>query len=346
MRNHKFYYPLSLFFVFILIFISCSDNEQISSREYDFALAIHGGAGTIKRDSMSSDVEAEYRAKLHESLQKGYAVLENGGSSLDAVIAAITIMEDSPLFNAGKGAVFTHNGLNELDASIMDGKTLKAGAVGAIRNVKNPIGLARLVMEKTWHVLLIGNGARLFAEEQGVELVSDEYFFTKRRWDSLQNALKKQSDEDRSGLSINSTGYLGTVGAVALDKNGNLAAGTSTGGMTNKLYGRVGDSPIIGAGTYANNKTCAVSGTGQGEYFIRGMIAYDISAMMEYSGKGLEEVSHEVIMNKLTAMGGTGGVISIDSDGNISMPFNTSGMYRAYHRAGEEPVVKIFKDSL
>ena len=344
MRNKKSYYHLSLFFAFTLIFISCAENEQISSREYDFAIAIHGGAGTIQRDFMSSDVESEYRAKLLESLQKGYDVLENGGSSLDAVIAAITIMEDSPLFNAGKGAVFTHNGLNELDASIMDGKTLKAGAVGAVRNVKNPIGLARLVMEKTWHVLLIGEGARLFAEEQGVELVSDEYFFTKRRWDSLQNALEKQSDEDRSGLSINSTSYLGTVGAVALDKNGNLAAGTSTGGMTNKLYGRVGDSPIIGAGTYANNKTCAVSATGQGEYFIRGMIAHDISAMMEYSGKSLAEVSHEVIMNKLTAMGGTGGVISIDSDGNISMPFNTSGMYRAYHRAGEEPVVKIFKD--
>ncbi len=344
MRNQISYYRLSLFFVFILIFISCSENEQISSRDYDFALAIHGGAGTIKRDSMSSELEAEYRAKLLESLRKGYDLLENGGSGLDAVIVAIKIMEDSPLFNAGKGAVFTHNGLNELDASIMDGRTLKAGAVGAVRNVKNPIGLARLVMEKTWHVLLIGEGARLFAEEQGIELVSDEYFFTKRRWDSLQNALEKQSSKDHSGLSINSNSYLGTVGAVALDKNGNLAAGTSTGGLTNKLYGRVGDSPIIGAGTYANNKTCAVSGTGEGEYFIRGMIAYDISAMMEYSEKHLEEASHEVIMNKLTALGGTGGVIAIDYKGNISMPFNTSGMYRAYHRAGEEPIVKIFKD--
>ena len=344
MRNQISYYRLSLFFVFILIFNSCSESEQTASRDYDFALAIHGGAGTINRESMSSDVEAEYRAKLLESLQKGYDVLDNGGSSLDAVIASIKIMEDSPLFNAGKGAVFTHNGLNELDASIMDGTTLKAGAVGAVRNVKNPIALARLVMEKTWHVLLIGEGARLFAEAQGVELVSDEYFFTKRRWDSLQNALEKQSKKERSALSTVSNTYLGTVGAVALDKNGNLAAGTSTGGMTNKLYGRVGDSPIIGAGTYANNRTCAVSGTGQGEFFIRGMIAHDISAMMEYSGKSLEEVSHEVIMNKLTAMGGTGGIISIDPDGNISMPFNTSGMYRAYHRAGEEPVVKIFKD--
>ena len=332
-------------FMFLSLLLNACANEEISvSREYDFAIAIHGGAGTLKRESMSSETEAEYRAILLEALQKGYDVLENGGSSLDAVVAAIKIMEDSPLFNAGKGAVFTHNGLNELDASIMDGKTLKAGAVGAIRNVKNPIGLARLVMEKTWHVLLIGEGARLFAEEHGVELVSDEYFFTKRRWDSLQNALEKESEKDLSGISIESKSYLGTVGAVALDKNGNLAAGTSTGGMTNKLYGRVGDSPLIGAGTYANNKTCAVSATGEGEYFIRGMIAHDISAMMEYSGKSLEDASHEVIMNKLTAMGGTGGVIAIDSEGNITMPFNTSGMYRAYHQAGGEPVVKIFKD--
>ena len=344
MRNRFSNYIVSIFILLTLLLSACANEELSTSRDFDFALVIHGGAGTIKRESISSDTEAEYRAKLLESLQKGYSVLENGGSSLDAVIAAIKIMEDSPLFNAGKGAVFTHNGLNELDASIMDGKTLKAGAVGAVRNVKNPIELARLVMEKTWHVLLIGEGARLFAEDQGVELVSDEYFFTKRRWDSLQNALEIESRKDQSGLSIDSNSHLGTVGAVALDKNGNLAAGTSTGGMTNKLYGRVGDSPIIGAGTYANNKTCAVSATGQGEYFIRGMIAHDISAMMEYSGNSLEEASHEVILNKLTAMGGTGGVISIDYGGNISMPFNTSGMYRAYHRAGEEPVVRIFRD--
>ena len=344
MRTEFSKYAVFIFMFLLLLLGACANEELSTSREYDFAIAIHGGAGTLKRESMSSETEAEYRAKLLEALQKGFDLLENGGSSLDAVVAAIKIMEDSPLFNAGKGAVFTHNGLNELDASIMDGKTLKAGAVGAIRNVKNPIGLARLVMEKTWHVLLIGEGARLFAEEQGVKLVSDEYFFTRRRWDSLQNALEKESEKDRSEISIESNSYLGTVGAVALDKNGNLAAGTSTGGMTNKLYGRVGDSPLIGAGTYANNKTCAVSATGQGEYFIRGMIAHDISAMMEYTGKGVEESSHEIIMNKLTAMGGTGGIIAIDSEGNISMPFNTSGMYRAYHQAGEEPVVKIFKD--
>jgi len=335
---------ISPFILLALLSAACADDELSKTRDYEFAIAIHGGAGTIKRENMSEALEEEYRAKLLESLQKGYDILDNGGSSLDAVSASIKIMEDSPLFNAGKGAVFTHNGLNELDASIMDGKSLKAGAVGAVRNVKNPIELARLVMEKTWHVLLIGEGARLFAKEQGVELVSDEYFFTKRRWDSLQKKLEKESAENQSGLIIELDKYLGTAGAVALDKNGNLAAGTSTGGMTNKMYGRVGDSPIIGAGTYANNKTCAVSGTGEGEFFIRGMIAHDISAMMEYSGKDLEEVSNEVIMNKLTAMGGTGGVISLDHNGNISMPFNTSGMYRAYHRAGEEAVVKIFKD--
>ncbi len=277
-------------------------------------------------------------------MTEGYEFLENGGSSLDAVTAAVVIMEDSPLFNAGKGAVFTHNGLNELDASIMDGKTLKAGAVGAVRHIKNPIKLARLGMEKTWHVMLIADGARLFAEEQGVELVPDEYFFTQRRWDSLQRAIERASEKERSEVISHSDRYFGTGGAVALDKNGNLAAATSTGGLTNKMYGRVGDSPIVGAGMYANNKTCAVSATGEGEYFIRGLLAHTVSVIMEYGDKGVGEAAEETIMGKLTDMGGTGGVIALDYNGNIAVTFNTEGMYRAYQQAGEKPVVKIFKD--
>ncbi len=336
----------TLFFGFFseLIFISCSTEETSSTRDHEFAIAIHGGAGTILRENMSREVEEEYRAKLLEALTEGYTILENGGSSLDAVTAAVVIMEDSPLFNAGKGAVFTHNGLNELDASIMDGKTLKAGAVGAVRNVKNPIKLARLVMEKTWHVMLIADGARLFAEEQGVELVPDEYFFTQRRWDSLQRALKRASENERSEVITGSDKYWGTVGAVALDTNGNLAAATSTGGLTNKMYGRVGDSPIVGAGTYANNKTCAVSATGEGEYFIRGLLAHTVSTIMEYGRKSVADAAEETIMGKLTDMGGTGGIIALDHNGNIAMTFNTEGMYRAYQQAGEKPVVKIFKD--
>ncbi len=336
----------ALFFGFFsaVIFFSCSGKETSSTRDHEFAIAIHGGAGTILRENMSRVVEEEYRAKLLEALSEGYTVLENGGSSLDAVTAAVVIMEDSPLFNAGKGAVFTHNGLNELDASIMDGKTLKAGAVGAVRNIKNPIKLARLVMEKTWHVMLIADGARLFAEDQGVELVPDEYFFTQRRWDSLQRAIKKASEKERSEVITHSDKYLGTVGAVALDKNGDLAAATSTGGLTNKMYGRVGDSPIVGAGMYANNKTCAVSATGEGEYFIRGMLAHTVSVLMEYGDRGVGEAAEETIMGKLTVMGGTGGVIALDYNGNIAVTSNTEGMYRAYQQAGEKPVVKIFKD--
>ena len=344
MKKPFILYALFFGFFSALIFFACSGKETSSTRDHEFAIAIHGGAGTILRENMSREVEEEYRTKLLEALSEGYTVLEKGGSSLDAVTAAVVIMEDSPLFNAGKGAVFTHNGLNELDASIMDGKTLKAGAVGAVRNIKNPIKLARLVMEKTWHVMLIADGARLFAEEQGVELVPDEYFFTQRRWDSLQRAIERASEKERSEVTTNSDKYFGTVGAVALDKNGDLAAATSTGGLTNKMYGRVGDSPIVGAGMYANNKTCAVSGTGQGEYFMRGMLAHTVSAIMEYGEKSVGEAAEETIMGKLTEMGGTGGVIALDYNGNIAMTFNTEGMYRAYQQAGKKPVVKIFKD--
>lgn len=317
-----------------------------------FAFVIHGGAGTILKSNMTAEVEAAYREKLKEALLAGYNILKNDGRSLDAVEAAIRILEDSPLFNAGKGAVLTSEGTAELDASIMDGKTLNAGAIAATKHVKNPISLARLVMEKSPHVMMVGDGAEAFAKQQGVELVPREYFITERRQKDLQKAKEaekkeaspvKQTDPAKEQPAPADKKH-GTVGAVALDKSGNLAAGTSTGGMTNKKFGRVGDSPVIGAGTYANNRTCAVSATGHGEYFIRGVVAYDISALMEYQGKSLAEAANLVIMNKLGKLGGTGGVIAIDKDGHITMPFNTAGMYRGYVRADGKVTIEIFKD--
>jgi L-asparaginase / beta-aspartyl-peptidase len=309
-----------------------------------FKLVIHGGAGTITRQSMTSEMELQYRAKLTEALQAGYKILKDGGSSLDAVEAAIRIMEDSPLFNAGKGAVFTNAGTNELDASIMDGASLKAGAVSGLKHIKNPIRLARLVLDKSPHVMLAGAGAEAFARQQGIQMVSQRYFFTEHRWKQLQEE-KKRAKQRRTSESrpVSNAAYLGTVGAVALDQTGNLAAGTSTGGMTNKRFGRVGDSPIIGAGTYADNRTCAVSATGQGEYFIRLGVARDISALMEYKGKSVTEAADFVTMEKLTKLGGTGGVIAIDKEGNHTWPFNTSGMYRGYIDADGKTVVEIYK---
>jgi beta-aspartyl-peptidase (threonine type) len=294
-----------------------------------YGLVIHGGAGTITRKNMTEEKEKAYRKSLGEALNAGYTILENGGTSLDAVEAAVRIMEDSPLFNAGKGAVFTSAGTNELDASIMDGSTLQAGAVAGVKTIKNPITASRKVMEETWHVVLGGEGADNFAKEQGLEIVDNAYFHTDRRWKSLQKAKDKEKH--------------GTVGCVALDKNGNLAAGTSTGGLTNKRWGRIGDSPIIGAGTYADNKTCGVSGTGQGEYFIRGNIAYDVSAMMEYKSISVSDAAKQVI-EKLTARGGRGGVIAMDSNGNIAMPFNTEGMYRGHMMKNQDTVIRIYKD--
>jgi beta-aspartyl-peptidase (threonine type) len=284
-------------------------------------MVIHGGAGTIERNQMTAENEAAHRAGLEQSLKAGYEVLERSGSSLDAVEAAVHVLEDNPLFNAGKGAVFTHEGTNELDASIMDGKALKAGAVARLQHIRNPISLARLVMDKSSRVMLDGDGAEAFAKKMGVTLVDQKYFYTDERWQELQKKLKTTpgpvSDKDRHG----------TVGAVALDKAGNLAAGTSTGGMTNKEFGRIGDSPIIGAGTYANNQTCAVSCTGDGEYFIRSVVAYDIAAMMKYKGTPLKEAAQAAI-DTVGKLGGTGGLIAIDKAGNFAMPFNTSGMYR------------------
>ncbi|HEX8776104.1 MAG TPA: isoaspartyl peptidase/L-asparaginase [Pyrinomonadaceae bacterium] len=328
-----------------------SDQTPRAARP-PIGFAIHGGAGTILKQDLTPEMEQAYRVKLREAVLAGYDILKNGGSSLNAVEAAIRIMEDSPLFNAGKGSVLTSAGTVEMDASIMDGKTLKAGAVAGLKHIKNPISLARLVMEQSSHVLLIGDGAEAFAKEKGIEQVPQDYFITDRRLKELEREkekVKKQAAPPKqtnreSGLAPPDERKYGTVGAVALDKEGNLAAGTSTGGKTNKRIGRVGDSPIVGAGNYANNRTCAVSGTGDGEYFIRLLIAYDISALMEYKGMAVEAATRAVVMEKLKALGGEGGVIAIDKNGNVAMSFNTPGMYRAYIAADGKPVVGIYKD--
>jgi beta-aspartyl-peptidase (threonine type) len=314
---------------------------------------IHGGAGVIRRGSLTPEREKEYRAALEKALMAGYKALQEGKSSLDAVEIAVRIMEDSPLFNAGKGAVFTADGKNELDAAVMEGKTLKAGAVAGLHTVKNPITLARAVMEKSPHVMMIGDGAQRFAKEIGIELVPEKYFWTQDRWDSLQRIIKqekekeskkeKSKNEDLNIETRNAEKY-GTVGAVALDKDGNLAAGTSTGGMTNKKYGRVGDVPIIGAGTYANNATAAISATGWGEFFIRLGVARDISALMEYRALTVQQAADMVIQQKLQNAGGDGGIIAIDKFGNIGISFNSEGMYRAYVNSQGKPVIEIYKD--
>jgi len=288
------------------------------------SIAIHGGAGVISRSSMTAENERAYHADLGRALDAGYDVLDKGGSSLDAVVAAVKILEDSPLFNAGKGAVFNHAGINELDAAIMDGATQKAGAVAGVRHVRNPIELARMVMERTPHVLLAGEGAEEFALEQGMPLVPGSYFFTERRWQQLEEAQKAE----RTASLDEDIGYFGTVGAVARDRDGNLAAATSTGGMTDKRWGRIGDSPIIGAGTYADNATCAVSATGSGEYFIRAVVAHEICARVRLSGVSAAAAARDVVHGKLKEIGGDGGVIVVDAAGALSLEFNTEGMFR------------------
>ena len=310
------------------------------------AFMIHGGAGTIKRGSMTPEKEKEYRAKLEEALMAGYTALQTGKTGVDAVEIAINILEDSPLFNAGKGAVFNHEGKNELDASIMNGKDLSAGAVAGLHHVKNPITLARAVMEKSVHVMMIGDGAEQFAKEQKITLVDEKYFWTQERWDALQKILKEEKEKKVSERVTAEEPYnkFGTVGAVALDKNGDLAAGTSTGGMTNKKFGRVGDAPIIGAGTYANNNSCAVSGTGWGEFFIRLGVARDIATQVEYRAMPVQDAVDLVIKQKLQKMGGDGGVIAVDRFGNMGISFNSEGMYRAYIDANGKPVVQSYKD--
>lgn len=323
-------------------------DNNIAKIENSFGIVIHGGAGTILKKNMSDSLETAYKSKLKEAITAGYEILNNGGNSLDAVTSTINILEDSPLFNAGKGAVFTHEGRNELDASIMDGSTLHAGAVAGVRHIKNPIDLARGVMEKSEHVLLYGPGAEEFARGLGYKMMDTSYFFTENRYKSLQRILEKEKVKDETKVSFEDffikDSKFGTVGCAALDKHGNLAAGTSTGGMTNKRWNRIGDSPIIGAGTYANNATCAVSATGWGEYFIRGVVAYDISALMEYKGMTLQEAAQEVIQKKIPELGGDGGIVAIDKDGNVAMEFNTAGMYRATMNAKGDLIIAIYKE--
>jgi beta-aspartyl-peptidase (threonine type) len=325
------------------------------------AIVIHGGAGTIVKARMTETLQAEYRKVLTESVSAGYKVLQGGGSSTQAVIAAITIMEDSPLFNAGKGSVFTHDGKNEMDASIMEGGQLQAGSVAGVSRVKNPIQLAYKVMENSPHVILAGKGAERFAEQENIELVDTSYFYTERRWQQLQKLLHEEAQQGkevdlrgngknnhRTSLSEDlSDGFddhkFGTVGAVALDQSGHISAGTSTGGMTNKRFGRVGDSPIIGAGTYADNESCGISATGHGEYFIRAAVAHDICARTAYKGTSLQQSADEVIMDKLVRMKGEGGIIGLDPEGNVVISFNSEGMYRAAIDGAGKLSVAIFK---
>lgn len=306
----------------------------------NISIAVHGGAGTILRSLMTPEKERAYLLALESATEMGHRILASGGSAMDAVTAAVVSLEDNPLFNAGKGAVFTHDGHHELDASIMDGSDLSAGAVAGVYTVKNPVLLARAVREKSEHVLLSGAGAEMFAKQVGLAFEPAEYFHTQQRWEQLQEALADNSVR----MDHSDEKKFGTVGAVARDVKGNLAAATSTGGMTNKKFGRMGDTPIIGAGTYANNATCAVSCTGHGEYFIRAVVAHDVHCLMEYKGLPLQEAVRIVVQEKLVKIGGEGGLIAVDAAGNIVLDFNSEGMYRA-SRKGLEPVTAlIYKD--
>jgi beta-aspartyl-peptidase (threonine type) len=374
---------------FLILFCICflnksfaqPGNELVSDK---YVLVIHGGAGTILKSQITPGKEKAITDALNVALDTGNKILKEGGSALDAVEAAVRTMEDNPLFNAGKGAVFTNEGKNELDAAIMNGKTLAAGAVAGVTTIRNPVTAARAVMEKSAHVMMTGKGAEKFAQQQGLEIVDPSYFYTRERWNGLQKAkyqdsllnefnkvneslqtihdslsrkppyrrtdsLKKAPGKDekkKAGVrqAENRDNKYGTVGAVALDRYGNLAAATSTGGMTNKRFGRIGDAPVIGAGTYANNATAAISGTGWGEFFIRLVMAKTISDMMEFGKWSLNESANEMVMKKLPALGGDGGLIAVDKDGNIAMPFCTEGMYRGYIRSSGERVVKMYKD--
>ena len=326
MRNFSCIF-LVLFLITTVFVSSCQNADQKLKPEY--VIVIHGGAGNASNRDINEEQQKEYIEKLNEALSIGEEILANGGTCIEAIEKTINFLEDCPLFNAGKGAVFTHDGHNELDASIMQGSDLNAGAVAGVSDIKNPISAAVKVMTNSKHVMMSGKGASEFAKQQELEIVDSAYFFTKDRWNSLQNILKAKKH--------------GTVGCVVLDKFGNLAAGTSTGGMTNKKYNRIGDSPIIGAGTYANNKTCAVSATGHGEFFIRYTVAHDISALMEYKNMSLADAANLVINQKLVNAGGTGGIIAVDKNGNISMTFNTNMMFRAYAKSTGEKQVTIFK---
>jgi beta-aspartyl-peptidase (threonine type) len=332
--------------------VSQKHDSQATEKTSEFAIIIHGGAGTILKKNMTPEREQAYKAKLEEAIRVGYNILNNGGSSLDAVVKTINVMEDSPLFNAGKGAVFTNAETNELDASIMDGKTLNAGASAGTTTVRNPIDLARAIMEKSEHVMLSGKGAETFAKEQGLTIVEPEYFFTERRFNSLKRVKEREVIKEKSAIkksALNNfydddikNSKFGTVGCVALDKQGNIVAGTSTGGMTNKRYGRIGDAPIIGSGTYANNSTCGVSSTGWGEYFMRAQVAHDISALMDYKGLSLEEAA-KIVLDKVAELGGDGGIVALDKNGNMVAEFNTAGMYRAQMNDQGELSIGIYE---
>ncbi len=313
-----------------------------------FTIVIHGGAGTILKEDMTAELEEQYRLGLQLALDAGYSVLENGGTAVTAVKAAVMHLEDNPLFNAGKGAVFTKKGINELDAAIMDGKTLEAGAIAGVRNVRNPVELAEQVMMHSGHVFLSGKGANDFAIKQGIKLESDEYFYSQLRYDQWRDIRDSDSYmlDHKSDKLIGAVKErkFGTVGAVACDILGNIAAATSTGGMTNKQYGRIGDSPLIGIGTYANNKTCAISCTGHGEPFIRAVAAHDVSCLMEYKHLSLQQACEEVVLNKLVEMKGEGGLIAIDTAGNVSLVFNCAGMYRGVKSSDGKIQIAIYGD--
>ena len=326
-------------------------DSEASIEKAPLTIVIHGGAGALEPGRYTPEQEVAFQAKLTEALDQGYAVLDQGGSALDAVVAAIIIMEDSPYFNAGKGAVFTEEGKNELDAAIMDGRTRNAGAITGVKRIKNPITLARAVMENSEHVMFAGEGAEEFAAEQGFDTVKNKYFYTDSRWRSYRQAKARAKERrkaaergEEQGAALPIDFKFGTVGAVALDSDGNLAAGTSTGGMTLKRFGRVGDAPIIGAGTYADNQSCAVSATGHGEYFMRLTIARDICAQVEYGGASVADAADDVINNRLQNLGGTGGVIVLGADGSHSLVFNTAGMFRGAKQEGGEARVAIYGD--
>ena len=346
----KFRSLLIVFFLLILIFSfnrcqNSNNQKQLlkNSQIENFGIVIHGGAGTMSRKEMTKEMDSMYRNKLEEVIRVGYLILKNGGTSQEAVEKSINLLEDSPLFNAGKGAVLNSNGEIELDASFMNGKTLNAGAIVGVKTIKNPISAAIKVMENSPHVMFFGSGAEEFAMKEGLEIVDPNYFFTQKRIDELKRIKLDEKKSSFINDELKNIKY-GTVGCVALDKKGNLAAGTSTGGMTNKKWNRIGDVPIIGAGNYANNKTCAISATGWGEFFIRNVVAHDISALMEYKGLKISEASKIVINEKVAKLGGDGGVIGIDKNGNIAMEMNTNGMYRAHMNSKGDIVVKIYND--
>jgi len=353
---------MKYFFSIILFLIAFSNLPAQQPLNENFVLVIHGGAGTINRGDMTPEMEKAYKDALTAALQKGYDKLKSGSPALDAIQAAITYMEDSPLFNAGKGAVLTSEGKAELDAAIMNGSNLTAGSVAGVTTVKNPILAARAVMEKSVHVMMAGKGADQFAASQGLEIVDPSYFIIEKRVKALEkvkaaDSIKIINEKSKKSTGNNNSEFpkpllkqkenhdykYGTVGAVALDRYGNMAAGTSTGGMMNKKFGRIGDAPVIGAGTYANNATCAISCTGWGEYFIRLVMAKSVSDLMEYKNLSLENAANEMIMKKLPSLGGDGGLIAVDKNGNIAMPFNTSGMYRGYVKMDGKVVVEIYK---